>query len=191
MQTNFIIFDRKIRDMIELRAAQLSDAPAIASLHAKSWQQTYRGIFSDHFLDNEVEDERAQVWHQRLAFPDARQRVTVAELDGKLIGFACILLDDDSTYGTLLDNLHVADGFRNTGVGKQLMQRAARYISREARNSKMYLWVYVKNTNAVKVYDRVGGKNVETVEKDNEDGQTAAAHRYVWQDVAVLISPSG
>jgi GNAT superfamily N-acetyltransferase len=188
MQANFIIFDRKIRDMIELRAAQLSDAADIASLHAKSWQQTYRGIFSDHFLDNEVEDERAQVWHQRLAFPDARQRVLVAEVDGKLVGFACILIDDDPTFGTLLDNLHVADGYRNTGVGKQLMQRAASYITKEARNLKMYLWVYVKNTNAVKIYDYLGGKNAETVEKDNEDGKTAAAHRYVWQDVSVLTS---
>lgn len=174
--------------MTELRIAQLSDAAAIAHLHAKSWQQTYRGIFSDHFLDNEVEDERAQAWHQRLAFPDARQRVTVAEADGKLIGFACILLDEDTTFGTLLDNLHVAEAYRNTGVGKQLMQRAAGYILQEARNSKMYLWVYVKNTNAIKVYDRVGGKNAETVEKVNEDGNTAPAHRYVWQDVEILIS---
>jgi hypothetical protein len=40
------------------RQAQPVDAPSIAQLHADSWRRTYRGLFSDDFLDNRADDDR-------------------------------------------------------------------------------------------------------------------------------------
>ena len=40
--------------MLVFRSATEKDAKGIAALHAKSWQQNYRGTFSDYFLDKET-----------------------------------------------------------------------------------------------------------------------------------------
>ena len=172
---------------MKLRPAQSSDYTAIARLHAESWRHAYRGILSDQFLDHDVHRERTELWQQRLGSPAGNQRVIVATTDEQIMGFACIFLDDDPVYGTLLDNLHVSLQRQRTGMGKLLMQDCARIIQQEAVHQKLYLWVYESNTNARGMYERLGGQHAETVEKVNEDGTVARACRYVWEDVASLI----
>ena len=49
------------------------DYKKIAKLHVKSWQQHYRGDFSDHFLDVEATSEREEVWKDRLTNPSPNQ----------------------------------------------------------------------------------------------------------------------
>ncbi len=173
--------------MIQLRPAQSSDYTAIAHLHAESWRHAYRGILSDHFLDYEVHRDRTELWQQRLESPAGNQRVIVATIDEQIMGFACIFLDDDPLFGTLLDNLHVSLQRQRTGVGKLLMWEGAHIIREEAAQQKMYLWVYESNTNARGMYERLGGQHFETVEKENEDGTVARVCRYVWENVASLV----
>jgi ribosomal protein S18 acetylase RimI-like enzyme len=172
--------------MLTLRPAQFADYPAIAALHAANWQQTYRGILSDEYLDHEVEADRLAVWYGRLQNPSPNQRLTLAVQDGTLVGFCCTFLDDDPVYGSLIDNLHVAAGLRHGGMGRQLMMDAARHVQAEARHPGLYLWVFERNARTA--YDRLGGVHAETVEKKNEDGTTAVILRYVWPDASVLLA---
>jgi GNAT superfamily N-acetyltransferase len=155
--------------MITLREARLSDYASIAKLHAESWQQNYRGIYSDQFLDNEVEQDRLTVWHKRLSAPASNQQVIIATQDETVVGFACLLLDDDPTFGSLLDNLHVTTNVQKTGIGKLLMKECARRIANKNSSNRMYLWVYEANENARRVYERLGAEHFETVEKPTED----------------------
>lgn len=174
--------------MIQLRDAQFSDYDAIARLHAASWKQTYRGIYSNQFLDHEVEQNRAALWHNRLSEPSDQQQIVVAEKDGIIVGFACLFLNDDNQYGTLLDNLHISANWQKAGIGKQLLQECAHRILLKAQSPKMYLWVYESNENARKVYERLGAKHLETVEQPTVSGTTAPACRYAWSDAAVLLA---
>ena len=174
--------------MIELRDAQFSDYDSIARLHAASWRQTYRAIYSDHFLDHEVEQDRAAVWYDRLSSPHSRQQVIVAVQDETIIGFACLFLDDDPAYGSLLDNLHIASHWQKAGIGKRLLQACAQRIENLGNSRKLYLWVYESNANARRVYERLGAAHIETVEQPTASGNNALACRYVWQDVKVLLS---
>jgi GNAT superfamily N-acetyltransferase len=169
--------------MIELRTAKFSDYPAIAKIHTESWQKNYRNILSDRFLDNEIEEDRLNFWQNRLASAMLTQKITVAVSNETIIGFSCLLLDYNSLYGTLLDNLHVRQEFQNSGVGKLLMKNCARIILEKANDRKMYLWVYEANQNARKVYEHLGGTHIYTVSKPNVDGTEANACKYVWEDV--------
>src|SRR5690349_2806909 len=119
--------------MIELRDAVFSDYVAIAQLHATSWKQTYRGIYSDQFLDHDVEKDRAALWHNRLSTPSNRQHVVVAIYEESIVGFSCLFLDDDAQYGSLLDNLHIAANWQKAGIGKKLLQECARRIYSKAQ----------------------------------------------------------
>src|SRR6476619_1266108 len=111
--------------MITLRPARFSDYAAIAKLHAESWQRSYRGIFTDDFLDNHAEEERTKIWHDRLLHPLTNQVVTVAMQNENLVGFSCLYLYDDLPFGSLLDNLHVSMSFQNSGTGRKLMKNCA------------------------------------------------------------------
>ena len=64
--------------MIEYRLARPSDGEAIASLHARSWREHYRGSFDDAFLDGDLPRERLLVWRERLDHPPENQFVQLA-----------------------------------------------------------------------------------------------------------------
>ena len=172
--------------MTTLRDARLSDYTSIAQLHVQSWRQNYRGIYGDAFLDNEVEQNRLDTWQKRLSASDSNQQVIVAMQDDNLVGFACLQLDDDPVFGSLLDNLHVAANVQGSGIGKRLMKECAQRIADKSNSHRMYLWVYEANTNARRVYERLGAEHFETVEKPTEDGIPVQVCRYVWQDAMVL-----
>lgn len=173
--------------MPELIPAEFSDYVEIAQLHAASWKKTYRGILSDQFLNDDVEKVLLQRWQNRLTSPLSNQAITLAIQENIVAGFSCIYLDDDFRYGTLLDNLHVAAGYQRSGVGKLLMKKCAELILQRSINHKMYLWVFEANQNARQVYEQLGGENVETVNKQHDDGTEANVCRYSWEDVTTLI----
>jgi ribosomal protein S18 acetylase RimI-like enzyme len=173
--------------MIDYRAAIAEDAAAIASLHADSWRRAYRGIYSDEFLDNDVFDDRLAEWSKRFAHPAAKQRTTVAEVDGELVGFVHTSLDDDPKWGALLDNLHVRAAQQGSGIGKRLMAESARAVVDQASGSALYLWVLEKNVAAQAFYDARGGMRAERVLHSSPDGAPAAVFRYVWPDPANLL----
>ena len=174
--------------MTDYRTATVDDVAAIAALHADSWRRAYRGIYSDEFLDNDVFDDRLAEWSERFAHPSAKQRTTVAEVDGELIGFVHTLLDDDRTWGALLDNLHVRYGEKRSGVGTRLMSESAGAVLDDASGSGLYLWVLEHNVAAQSFYDARGGTCVERVDHTSPDGEAAPVLRYVWPDPGTLLA---
>ena len=173
--------------MVILREAQFTDHLAIAKLHADNWRQYYRGILSDHYLDNEVEKDRLDTWYKRFASPAPNQQVIVAINNNEIVGFGCLFLDDDPVFGSLLDNLHVSTKQQKTGTGKLLMQECAKKIVELAKMKKIYLWAYEQNIHARQVYEHLRGRNFEVVETRTEDGTPRRVCRYTWDDVSSLL----
>jgi len=98
--------------------ATSADAPAIAALHAASWQAHYRGAYSDEFLDGDVVADRIAVWTGRLSTPRADTITLVADTGGGIAGFAHTILDEDPRWGALLEDLHVAGAAHRRGFGR-------------------------------------------------------------------------
>jgi ribosomal protein S18 acetylase RimI-like enzyme len=170
--------------MIQLRQAQFDDYRAIAALHADNWKRTYRGILSDNYLDNEVDDDRIKRWYQRFLAPADNQFVVVATSEDAIIGFCCVYLDNDPTFGALIDNLHVSPDLQKSGIGKTLVQAVAKQVSAHANLKKMYLWVYESNHNARIAYEKMGGATIEITNKENTDGTVSRTCRIIWSDIS-------
>src|SRR5438445_4676724 len=146
---------------LRVRPAGLADAEDIAALHADSWRRHYRGAYSDLFLDGDVVADRLSTWRRRLERPD-RPSWTVLALDGEdLVGFAHVVFEDDPTYGALLDNLHVTDARRRTGIGTRLFEEIAGAVASRGGSDALYLWVLEQNTAAQAFYEGKGGRCVE------------------------------
>ena len=165
------------------RPATAADVDRLAALHARSWQETYRGILPDFFLDNEVEAERLAYWQDKFQENSPNRYMLVAEADGQLAGFACAYTDDDPIYGALLDNLHVAQGYKGRGIGRRFMQQIADWVVQNQATPSLYLWVYEKNHAARQFYERLGAINQQAVA-----GEHAVALRYVWPDARTLAA---
>ncbi len=166
---------------ITYRIATTADTDRIAALHARSWQQTYRGIMPDAFLDDEVEAERLAEWRARFSEQPPNRQIIVAETDNQLVGFACVFADHDPVYGALLDNLHVASDYKGRGIGQSLIKQAADWVRQQAPTSPFYLWVYEQNHSARAFYDGLGAVNEEAVR-----GENGIVLRYVWADASTV-----
>lgn len=177
-----------------LRHGGVSDVEAIADLHARSWRKTYRGLFSDAFLDGPVFAERRALWSQRLSTWDrARNVVLLAERDGALTGFASVMLDVEPEWGARLDNLHVDPDGKGRGIGRTLLQGAARWVLAgdahdpgKPKAPMLHLMVFEGNVAARGFYDAMNGECVEQREVTVEDGTRLVELRYLWRDLATL-----
>jgi ribosomal protein S18 acetylase RimI-like enzyme len=182
------------RGPIDFRLATAADAESVASLHADSWRRHYRGAYSDEFLDGDVEQERSEAWAARFSADDGRSRTVLAERDGHLVGFAHLILDEDATWGSLLDNLHVSHALKRQGIGAELVQRVAHAVVNEARLPGLFLWVLEQNTAAQAFYRSLGGRLEDSKvvrSPGNVPGRLSGTPRGVrvaWSDASVLLA---
>jgi GNAT superfamily N-acetyltransferase len=166
--------------MIEYRAADASDAEAIASLHARSWRENYRGSYHDAFLDGDLPGERLRVWRARLERPDANQFVEMALEGTTLAGFVCAYGAHDPAWGSLVDNLHVSQAFKRAGIGSALMWRAGAWLTARYPALGVYLLVLEANLSARRFYEQLGGHNAEVSTMETHGGARVRSCRYTW-----------
>ncbi|MFJ8827358.1 GNAT family N-acetyltransferase [Streptomyces sp. NPDC102467] len=179
-----------------LRAARPDDAERVARLHADSWRRHYRGAYADAFLDGDVVADRREVWERRLGTVPAHGVTLLAEGEGRdLVGFVHVVLDDDARWGSLVDNLHVTQGRRRTGVGRTLLTRAAEVVAERAAGAALHLWVQEQNTAAQGFYRAMGGRDVEVAPVAPPGGVPEWLNgaprklRMVWDDAKSVGAP--
>lgn len=171
---------------MNFREAERNDAESIALLHATSWRQTYRGMMPDEFLDGDLISNRLQVWHDRLTRHRADQFVCLAEDGQKLAGFICVFGNEDSIWGSYIDNMHVAHEKKRLGLGTALMKEAAAWLNARYPQYGVYLWVMEANDSARKFYEYLGAANAGMTDKLDPSGGSAPNCRYIWPDPAKL-----
>ena len=176
------------RAPLEYHKATGDDAEGIAALHADSWRRNYRGAYPDDFLDGPVWEERRTLWTGRLNEPRPETRTIVARAGVDIVGFVHTVLNEDPTWGTLVDNLHVIHELRGRGVGTRLMAEAARELTDQDPASTLHLWVLQQNTAAQAFYEARGGTCVECQRRHPLPGIRL---RYFWTEPSRLVGFSG
>jgi ribosomal protein S18 acetylase RimI-like enzyme len=77
---------------LSVRAAELADAEAIATVHVAAWQAAYRGgLLPDAYLDGLQVSDRTAAWERTLSSPTPpRSARLLAERDGEVVGFCVV-----------------------------------------------------------------------------------------------------
>jgi GNAT superfamily N-acetyltransferase len=176
---------------VSIREATAADAAAIADLHIASWRDAYRGILSPDYLAGPIEAERHAYWSGLMEEPKRHQRVLIAEDGGTPIGFICTFGDDDPTWGSFVNNLHVLAGHRGGGTGTGLLRATARWLAAAASSPALYLWVYEANRPARHFYEGLGAVAVEALSEPIPGGGFATAIRMHWPDARTLLESEG
>ena len=106
-----------------VRRAEPQDAPAVTRVHVASWRQAYRGLLPQEYLDSLSVETRTMTWAKAFSqLPDQTSTTLVGELDGQIVGFACVgpSRDDDTDtatgelWGLYVDPSHWGAGHGHT-----------------------------------------------------------------------------
>src|SRR2546421_4996605 len=138
---------------VRRRLAIAADVEAVARLHAQSWRDDYRSIYSDAFLDGDLFGDRLAVWSERLIVPQPNRFTLVAEHDGTVVGFIHVILGVDPTWGAVVQNLHVAHDVQGHGIGSALLAEASRTLGEQRPSSGFYVFVREDNVKARAFYE--------------------------------------
>ena len=127
------------------------DIDGKAYVHWKSWQETYRGLVGDDYLDEKMTYERCRAVAHR-----STDGVLVAkDGGGNVVGFACCgpYRDDTMEDTGEVYAIYVLAEHQKRGVGGALMDEA---LARLSAYSKVALWVLDTNERAIGFYERCG-----------------------------------
>lgn len=175
---------------LEIRSAELDDAPELAQVHVRAWQAAYRGMMPDEFLDGLDVARRETGWRRLLASEVPGYGVLVAVVDGRVVGFAWTgpqradgdglgdgaEVDPGRTGELWAVNLHPEVWGR--GIGSALLRAAHAALSSRGHDEAV-LWVVPGNARARRFYERHGwaSDGVERAE-DVASGVSVTELRY-------------
>lgn len=142
------------------RLAASDDAAAIAKIHVHSWQQAYRGLLPQDFLDSLNPAQRTAGWRDSIETQDPpTTAIMVIAGEGKIHGFAhvCPTRDNDEERHPVgeLTSIYLRPNTWGQGLGQQLIGHAIGLLT-EAGNTAATLWVLEENARAIRLYETNG-----------------------------------
>ena len=140
-----------------IRPATLDDAQAVAHVHVEAWRTAYRGILPDAYLDGLSVEARSDMWQVTLAKDAPNEIAFVAEVDGRVVGFASGGPErkGDPDFTGELYAIYMLDEHRGRGIGSALFKSVVEQLLALGVNS-MKVWVLRDNLYRG-FYERHGG----------------------------------
>ncbi|TDC40728.1 GNAT family N-acetyltransferase [Micromonospora sp. KC213] len=141
---------------VTLRPATTGDLMLVGALHQRSRVAAYSSFLPAAALAEPTGAAMGSYWVERWTWEHDDHRMTVAERDGRLVGFSYLGPDDEGDPGTgLLNAIHLDPAERGRGTGRQLMVDALEAM-RSRGWSRAVLWVLRDNARARAFYERGG-----------------------------------
>jgi GNAT superfamily N-acetyltransferase len=142
---------------------------AVGALHQRSRVAAYSSFLPAEALADPTPEAMGRYWTERVTWEGADHRMTVAERDGRVVGFSYLGPDDAGDPATgLLNAIHLEPAERGKGTGRALMVDALDAM--RARGwSRAALWVLRENAAARRFYER-GGWTATGEQRDDHIG---------------------
>ena len=163
---------------VSLRPATETDLLAVGALHQRSRVAAYSSFLPPEVLAEPTAEAMGHYWVERLTWEGTDHRMTVAERDGRLVGFSYLGPDDEGDPATgLLHALHLDPDERGRGTGRALMLDALE-AARARGWARVALWVLADNASARRFYERGGWHATGTRSTDRIGPRSVARLRY-------------
>lgn len=152
-------------EALTVRSARIGDVSAMARIHVRSWQETYRGVMSDEVLDDpSFVSRRERFWTAALSDERyAKSRAAVAEQCGQLVGIAMAGPPEvgNSSWAAQLYLLYLLQAHHGSGAGTELLEAVI------APTESAVLWVADPNPRAQAFYRKHGFRPDGTYQVDD------------------------
>ena len=145
-----------------IRKKEQKDCFEVAHVVTVAWNETYRGIVPDEFLDNLYlnEEERAKNSFQK--FNEKENHEYVLEVENKIVGFINIGASDETEYSNCgeIHAVYIINGYKGYGFGKKLIETGIKEL-KSMNYDKMVIGCLVGNPSN-EFYKHIGGKFIKT-----------------------------
>jgi ribosomal protein S18 acetylase RimI-like enzyme len=163
-----------------------ADATELGRVHVRAWRETYPGLLPQAALNRMSAPLHARRFRHDLTRTKAGQVTLVAEGADGAVGYVsgAVLKGEGRGADAEVFTLYVVRAAQGAGVGRALLQAAARVLKAEGAASLM-LFVLSRNDAARGFYERLGGEAfAEVASQGWGQGLTETAYR--WRDINML-----
>ena len=144
-----------------IRTKQKKDCKDIAHVVTIAWNETYKGIVPDWFLENlkNNENERAQMSLEK--FDTNKKKQLVLEIDNEVVGFVNFGISEDEQFENCgeIFALYIIEKYKGNGYGRKLVEEAIRELKQLGCN-KMII-ACLKENPSNEFYKHIGGQYVK------------------------------
>lgn len=171
---------------MKIRKANKKDAKGIAEVHVKSWQETYKGIVDQKYLDNLKVEDRLRMWERGFSENKIGVVFVAENSDGEIVGFASFGPERTKQYGAdgELYAIYLLEEYKRRKIGSKLFYEGIKELMTDY--SSVLVWVLEDNDSRL-FYEKF------EPEKAGEEEITIAETpfkeiAYVWKDIKLLHS---
>ena len=142
------------------RTASPSDIPALAALATQTFCDAFAHTYEADELEQRIRETRSEAYFRDAL---ARHTVLLAELDGRMVGYAEFGPGDDGAM--VLARLYVLASHQRQGIGGRLLEAALQAPGMQAR---VYLDVWEHSVAARRLYERYGFRDTGRRDEDGD-----------------------
>ena len=142
-----------------IRRRERKDCEAIAKLITVCWNDTYRGLVSDDFLDGLYKNEEDRIKNTYEKFDENDNHQFVLEVDGKVVGWMNIGdSDEGSEYGEI-HAIYILNEYNGFGYGRKLVEEGIKEI--KSMGFKQMIIGCLDGNKSNEFYKHIGGKFIK------------------------------
>ncbi len=144
-----------------IRKMNKNDCFAVAKIVTIAWNETYRGIVNDEFLDNLYLNEQERATNSYKEFDENTNHQYVLEINNEIVGFINVDASDEGEYNDCgeLYALYLINNYKGYGYGRKLFDIAIKEL-KSMGFTKMIVGCLADNpTNDF--YKHMGGKLIK------------------------------
>lgn len=141
-----------------IRKNEFKDQAGMAKIKVDGWKNAYDKIVSSKYLNSL--DYESQTRRYESSFEEYKDLVFVAVRGDEVLGYSCFDTKNDK-YDSELVSIYLKPSEIGKGVGKALFIQTIKELH-DKGCSNMILWCFANNEGAIKFYEKLGGKRVES-----------------------------
>lgn len=167
---------------VVIRKKNKEDCIYVQKIITKSWQDTYKGIVNDDFLNLLSENEEERIIASQNSFDENNNQELVLEINKKIVGFVKYGKANDDNYKGYgeINALYILNQFKGHGYGKLLVQEAVKKLILNGFD-KMIIGCLDGNPSN-DFYKHLGGK-LDTIRTITRGDQDLVENVYVFEGI--------
>ncbi len=150
------------KDDYVIRKNELKDQAQMARIKVDGWKNAYDKIIASNYLKSLNYEEQTKRYE--ASFEEYKDLVLVAVRGEEVLGYACYNTTPNvDRFESELVSLYIKPTEIGRGIGTSLFIETCKELKALDKNN-MIVWCLSDNKNAIKFYEKLGGKNVKTKE---------------------------
>ena len=145
-----------------IRKKERKDCQEVAHVVTVAWNETYRGIVPDEFLDNLYKHEEERGKNSFDKFDENENHQYVLEVANKIVGFVNVGSTDETNFTNCgeIHAVYIINGYKGYGFGKKLIETGINELKNMGYD-KMVIGCLGGNKSN-EFYKHIGGKFIKT-----------------------------